>query len=257
MDRVIYTALTGLSARSRAQQVTANNLANANTTGFRRELIAAEGRYLAADARAQATTPGARSRAQAGAPSLTTPREPGRVTNTGRALDVALGENSWLTVQGPLKAGLPTEAYSRRGDLSISASGILQTGEGRAVLGENGQPITVPAGTALDIAPDGSLSIRTPDGAQPLGKLKLVAGGTTASGFDKATDSLFTSKDSLPVDPAARLTVGALEGSNVESSAALAELVEQSRGFEVSAKLLSIAREIDERTSRLMAMENQ
>ena len=111
MDRLIYTVLTGLGARSRSQTVTANNLANAETTGFRREIIAAEGRYLASDS---ATT-----RAQAGAPSLATPRQAGKIIPTGRPLDIALSGDAWLALQGPLVNGRPTEHYSRRGDLTL------------------------------------------------------------------------------------------------------------------------------------------
>ena len=248
MDRLIYTALTGLSARSRAQAVTANNLANAGTTGFRRELVAAEGRYVVSDA--------ARSRAQAGAPSVATPHEAGKIEATGRPLDIAMAGEAWLAVQGPVVRGVPTEAYTRRGDLSISAGGILQNGDGRAVLGANGLPVTVPAGTSLDIAPDGNLSARIGDTTTPLGRLKLV-GGAGLGDLDKGADGLFTAREPLPVDAAARLSTGTLETSNVGTAGALAELVEQSRGFEVNARLLGIAKDIDERTARLMALDSQ
>ncbi len=244
MDRLIYTALTGLYARGRSQTVTANNLANAGTTGFRREIIAAEGRYVVGN-----SVP---SRAQTGAPSLPTPREPGKINSTGRPLDIALGGNAWLTVQGPLIKGEPTENYTRRGDLSVSPSGILQNGDGRAVLGQNGTPITVPAGAQLEIAPDGTLNARIGDAVTKLERLKLVAGGA----LEKGIDGMFTAREPLPLDPDARLATGALEGSNVQTAGALVELVEESRGFEVNARLLGIAKDMDERTARLMAFES-
>lgn len=248
MDRLIYTVLTGLEARTRSQSVTANNLANADTTGFRREIIAAEGRYLSSDI---ATT-----RAQAGAPSLATPRHAGKVIPTGRPLDVALAGDAWLALQGPVVNGRPTEHYSRRGDLSISPTGLLQTGEGRLVLNQNGTAVTVPAGATLSVGEDGTLSARIGDVDQPLGRLKLVS-GKDLDGLDKAPGGHFTSETPLPVDPSARLTSGSLEASNVETAGALAELVEQSRGFEVNARLLGLAKDIDERTARLMAFEPQ
>ncbi len=243
MDRLIYTALTGLTARGRGQSVTANNLANAGTTGFRRELIAAEGRYL--------TGGTLNSRAQAGAPSVATPREAGKIVATGRPLDIALAGETWLAIQGPVVKGEPTEAYTRRGDLSVSLSGVLQNGDGRAVLGQNGGPITVPAGASLEIAPDGRLSARIGDIATTIDRLKLVTGRD----LEKAADGMFTAKEPLAVDPAARLTPGALESSNVQTAGALAELVEQSRGFEANARLLGVAKDLDERTARLMAVE--
>lgn len=248
MDRLIYTVLTGLEARTRSQSVTANNLANAETTGFRREIIAAEGRYLAADVDT--------TRAQAGSPSLATPADPGKIVNTGRPLDVALAGDAWLALQGPVVNGRPTEHYSRRGDLSLSPTGLLQNGEGRMVLNQNGTAITVPAGATLSIGDDGTLSARIGDVDQPLGRLKLVA-GKDLDGLDKAPGGHFTSETPLPVDPAARLTSGSLEASNVQTAGALAELVEQSRGFEVNARLLGIAKDIDERTARLMQFDAQ
>ncbi len=253
MDRLIYTALTGLSARSRQQLVTANNLANASTPGFRRELVAAEGRYLgpAADGRSLST-----ARVQSGAPSVSTPGDPGRIDATGRPLDVALAGNAWLAVQGPVVNGQPTEAYTRRGDLTVSTSGVLQNGDGRALLNDGGTPVTVPAGATLDIALDGGLSTRNDDTVTPLGKLKLVDGAGLKD-LDKAGDGLFTAKTQLPVDPRATLTIGTLENSNVQAAGALAELVEQSRGFEVNARLLGLAKDMDERSARLMAFEPQ
>lgn len=256
MDRLIYTVLTGLSARSRSQTVTANNLANAATTGFRREIVAAEGHYLSSTARRDAAASAAtRSRVQVGAPSVATPGDPGKIDATGRPLDIALGANAWLAVQGPVVNGQPTEAYTRRGDLSINAGGVLQNGDGRAVLGQGGTPLTIPAGASLDIAPDGSLTARIADTTTPLGRLKLVDGAGLGM-LDKGADGLFTTRTPLPADPRARLSTGTLETSNVETAGALAELVEQSRGFEVNARLLGIAKEIDERTSRLMALES-
>jgi flagellar basal-body rod protein FlgF len=248
MDRLIYTVLTGLGARGRSQAVTANNLANAETTGFRREIIAAEGRYLQSDA---ATT-----RAQAGAPSLATPRHAGKIIPTGRPLDVALAGDAWLALQGPLVNGRPTEHYSRRGDLSLTTTGLLQNGDGRLVLNQNGTAVTVPAGARLSIGDDGTLSARIGEDETPLGKLKLVA-GKSLDGLDKASGGHFTSETPLPVDPTARLTTGTLEASNVETAGALAELVEQSRGFEVNARLLGLAKDIDERTARLMQFDAQ
>ncbi len=248
MDRLIYTALTGLAARERAQLVTANNLANAGTTGFRRELVVAEGRYLSPG------TAGS-SRAQAGAPSVATPREAGEIVATGRPLDIALIGDAWAAVQGPVVGGSATEAYTRRGDLSVTSAGVVQTGDGHILIGDGGVPLTVPAGATLEIAPDGAMSARIGDVATAIGKLKLVD-GSSLGGLDKGSDGLFVSRQPLPTDPAARLSTGMLEGANVRTSAALAELVEGQRGFEVNARLLGIAKDIDERSARLMSSGN-
>ncbi|WP_416909061.1 MAG: flagellar hook-basal body complex protein [Polymorphobacter sp.] len=253
MDRVIYTALTSLSARQRAQAVTANNLANAETIGFKREIIAAESRYLGTESR---LGPSQIARAQSGAPSLTTPLSAGRSLPTGRPLDIALAGEAWLAVEGPPKDGQPTEAYTRRGDLSVSPAGQLILGDGSVPLDTGGQPIQVPPGATLQIGPDGSLSALQDGVTTPIAQLKLVAGGSKETGFDKAPDGRFTSATPLAADPSARLVTGTLETANINATEAMVQLVEQSRAFEASARLLRTARELDESGARLIRMEN-
>ena len=251
MDRLIYTALTGLMARAREQQVTANNLANAQVPGFRREIVAQEGRYL--DARR--TADGAwEARAQVGAPSLSTPAVPGKVQATGRGLDVALSARSWLAVQGPVIGGEIKEAYTRRGDLAVSAAGLLVNGDGAVVLGANNAPISLPPGSDITIAQDGTISAMLPGGPTPVGQLKLVD-GTGLNPRDKAADGLFLPEQPLPLDPAARVESGALESANLSATQALVELVEEQRGFEVNARLIKFAQEMDEQGARLMRLE--
>jgi flagellar basal-body rod protein FlgF len=251
MDRLIYTALTGLSARSRQQLVTANNLANAQVPGFRRELVVQEGRYLAASRAASGAHP---ARAQAGAPSLSTPRDGGRIETTGRALDVALAGEAWLAVQGPVIGGGVREGYTRRGDLQVSPAGLVTTGDGRVVVNADGAPLSAPPGAAISIAEDGSIAAQLPGGPVALGRLKLV-NGAALDPRDKAADGLFLPEAPLPADPAARLAPGALETANVSTAQALVELVEEQRGFEVNARLLRLAQDMDEQGARLLRAE--
>ena len=248
MDRLIYTALTGLSARARESVVTANNLANAQVPGFRRDVVAQEGRYLAARAAADGAWG---ARAQVGAPSLATPQQPGKVTATGRELDIALSGRHWLAVQGPVIGGSVREGYSRRGDLAVNGAGVLANGDGRVVLNSNGAPISVPPGSAVSIGRDGTVSVAGPEGPQILGKLKLVDGSSLAS-RDKAGDGLFLPEEPLPADPAALVETGALESANLTAAEALVQLVEEQRGFEVNARLIKLAQDMDEQGARLM-----
>ena len=81
----------------------------------------------------------------------------GTVNQTGRDLDVAMQGDALLAVQ----AEDGSEAYTRRGDLQVSASGLVTTGDGRPVLGESG-PLTLPPADSIRIADDGMIWIVPP-----------------------------------------------------------------------------------------------
>ena len=236
MDRLIYTALTAMRAQTATQAVTANNLANAQVPGFRRELASLGALWLGGERVGE-------TRVEADAVVRTAVLDVGLVTTTGAPLDIAIDGPGWLAVQ----AADGSEAYTRRGDLRIAASGVLETGDGHAVLGDGGQPLTIPPGGAATIAPDGSVSA----GGIAAGRLKLAAGAPLL----KRDDGLFGSAVPLDADSSVRVRPGALEGSNVTTAGSLAELLEQSRGFETSAKLLRLTREIDEGGTRLMRID--
>jgi flagellar basal-body rod protein FlgF len=244
MDRLVYTALTGLQRAQEAQAVTAHNLANVSTPGFRREMAALSAGYVAGGG----ATAGAR--VQSGGESPHDLLNPGRVDQTGRALDIAMNAGAWLAVQD--QGG--GEGLTRRGDLRVDAEGRLLTGDGRQVLGEAG-PIQIGSGfQTLRISRDGTVETRASDDAPyaAVGRLRLVT--PDPASLERGADGLFRSPD-IPTDETATLTVGALERSNVEPSTALVELVQQSRSFELQTKLLSAAREMDEASAALMRIE--
>ena len=245
MDRMIYTALTAMNAAMNRQRATANNLANASTPGFRQEVFAVTPATLrdgSLEARAVA-----RGNVR-GADMVTA-----KVNTTGRALDVALRGSALIAFQAP-DGG---EFYSRRGDIRVAASGLLENGEGLPVLGERG-PITVPAGFQLSIAEDGTILGRDPaapdEPPQPLEKIKLVSGdgSTLAKGIDSFLK--VPGGGVLPLDPTATLTTGALESSNVETAQTLVDMIEAQRAFEQRAKIIQTAGELDEAGASLMSL---
>ncbi|MGL4542646.1 MAG: flagellar basal body rod protein FlgF [Polymorphobacter sp.] len=239
MDRLIYSLLSGMRSRTSAQTVTANNIANASTPGFRRELTSQVSQYLG------------NSRAQAQDSITTAAMEPGKILATGEPLDIAVEGDGWLAVQ----AENGDEAYTRRGDLHVAATGLLETGDGHPVLGNTG-PVTIPPGGSVSISHDGSISV-VPTGATNavlIDRIRLV--NPDPAGLRKANDGLFRTPGRSAPDIKVRLHVGALESSNVQVASVLADMVEQSRGFDVSAKLLSAARDIDTAGSQLMRLDN-
>jgi flagellar basal-body rod protein FlgF len=244
MDRLVYTALTGLQRAQESQAVTANNLANAGTPGFRREMAALSAGFLGPAGMSLPT------RAQSGGESPHDLLNAGRIEETGNQLDLAMDGGAWLTVADATGA----EALTRRGDLRITADGRLCTGDGRQLVGEDG-PIQIATGfQALRIARNGAIETRAADDAPyvQVARLKLVTPAPET--LTRGADGLFRAP-LAEADDTATVTVGALERSNVEPAAALVELVEQSRRFEMQTRLITTAREMDEASASLMRIQ--
>jgi flagellar basal-body rod protein FlgF len=245
MDRLIYTSLSAMRGSMARQTATANNLANAQTTGFRAEVAEAQSAWLnggPSPARAMADE-------QVVAADMTA----GTVISTGRDLDVAIGGTALLAVQ----ASNGDEAYTRRGDLQVSEAGLLTTGDGLPVLGSGG-PIIIPPADSISIDSDGRIQIVPAGGdpaqRQPVDQLKLAS----PDGFEtvKGTDGLFRVRNGgvLPSDPGARVTVGSLEGSNVSATSALIDMIEASKHWDHQLKLITSARDMDTATADLMRL---
>ena len=239
MDRMIYLSMSGAKAALQRQDVLSNNLANASTNGFRAELTAFRavpvlGSGASTRVYSLESTPGYND-------------QQGPVQQTGRNLDVAMMGNAWLGVQG-LDG---TEAYTRAGSLTVNNEGVLVTQSGLQVNGDGGA-ISVPAGSELQIASDGTVTASQP-GQKPvsLGKLKLV---TPEAPLTRGEDGLFRAADGeLSVDPNARVTPGALEGSNVSPVETMVGMIAAARQFEQQMKMLDTAEKQDQTAQKLLS----
>ncbi len=245
MSSMLYVTASGARQLMNAQAVYANNLANANTTGFQADL---------AQFRAQPVFgPGYGSRAYAvvEAPGLVFDK--GAIQTTGRPLDVAVDGDGWIAVQ----AADGSEAYTRAGNLRISPAGLLVTASGLPVMGDGG-PISIPEAQKIEIGADGSISV-LPKGQAPttmavVGRIKLVA--PPHDRLVKGADGLLRMKDGrpAPADARVRLIGGALEGSNVNAVENLIGLIEAARRFEAQVKLMQVAKQNDAAAARLMQL---
>ena len=245
MDKMIHTSLGAMRGIMNRQTAIANNMANADTVGFRAEVVNAKAKYL--------DGPALDSRVLTSETVLAADMNAGPVRSTGRPLDIALNGDAMLAVQ----ATNGDEAYTRRGDLQVNESGLLTTGDGHPVLGEGG-PITLPPADSINISSDGGIWI-VPIGGdanqpQQIDNLKLAS--PVGSDIVKHIDTLFRVKGggTLPSDPDARLTAASLEGSNVNMTRVLVDMIEASRAWETQVKLLSTAKELDESGARIMSM---
>jgi len=245
MDRLIHTSLSGLRGAMSRQAVTANNLANSNTVGFRAEMSSARSLWVRGE--------GLEARAPSSQEVVSADMRAGTVNETGRDLDIAMQGDALLAVQ----AADGSETYTRRGDLQLSPTGLLTTGDGRPVMGESG-PITLPPADAVRIADDGAVWI-VPAGGDPnvpqqIDRLKLAS--PTGSTVLKGVDGLFRVEGNgvLPSDPQARIIPRSLETSNVQVSQALIDMIEASRAWDNQLNLITTAREIDTSAADLMRL---
>lgn len=243
MDKLLYIAMTGARESGFAQAKTAHNLANASTTGFKADLaqfraMPVYGEGLPSRVFAMTERPGY---------SL----DHGGISTTGRDLDVAIKGDGWLVVQGENGE----ELLTRRGDLKIDANGMLTNGVNQPVLGDGG-PISIPPFDKVDIAGDGTITIR-PIGAQPnetaiVDRIKLV--NPDPKSLYKNAQGLFISNetDVFENDIGVSLQTGGLEASNVSVVEELTNMIQLSRQFEVQVKLMGSVEERGQALDRLL-----
>jgi flagellar basal-body rod protein FlgF len=245
MDRLIYTSLSAMRSSQARQTATANNIANADTPGFRADMAEMQTMWLKGS--------GAETRATATEEVIAADMRGGTVIATGRPLDVAADGDTMFAVQ----ADDGEESYTRRGDFQVNASGLLTTGDGRPVIGSAG-PVTLPPADSIAIDAQGRITI-VPIGGDPaqpqeIGRLKLVS--PVGSDTVKGLDNLFRVRGggTLPDDPEARVKSGHLEGSNVSSTEALVAMIEASRSWDTQLKLIADVRDNDSATADLMRL---
>ncbi|MBN8842349.1 MAG: flagellar basal body rod protein FlgF [Sphingomonadales bacterium] len=245
MDRLIYTSLTAMRGSMARQTAIANNLANAQTPGFRADMAEAQSLWLDGSA--------FNTRAVSSEEVLGADMKAGTVTQTGRDLDVAVQGDALLVVQ----AQNGEEAYTRRGDLQLSPSGLLTTGDGSPVQGAQG-PVTIPPADSISIDTEGRVWVvptgGDPQSPQEVDRLRLAT--PTGSDIVKGLDGLFRVKGGgiLPDDPEARLITRSIEGSNVAATTALVEMIEASRSWDTQLKMITDARDMDSATANLMQL---
>ena len=244
MDHAIYTAMGAASQTMDQQAVTASNLANAATPGFRAQLnalraVPVEGWSLPTRTLVAASTPGA-------------DMSQGTMDYTERPLDVAVQQDGWLAV----RTADGSEAYTRNGNIQISSTGQL-TIQGNPVMGDGG-PIAVPQGAEITIAADGSITVLNggdaPNATVQLGRLKLVK--ATGQEVTRGDDGMFRPTAAAQAQRGAALKVmpGVLEGSNVKPVETMVDMISNARRFEMQMKVISNVDENEQKANQLLNM---
>lgn len=216
----LHLATGGMRLDAERLRAIANNVANATTPGFRRELVQADA--FAAAMAAAADLP---------APPVSVAVDPGAgpLRQTGRPLDVALKGVNLLEVQG----GAGT-AYTRNGALRLDAEGRLVTASGQPVAADGGD-IRASGNAPLEILPSGEVR----QGERVLGRLKVVSFGAGAQ-MRALGDGLYEVHGTpRPADAdASVLLSGHLEGSNVTAAAEMLSLTETMRHYEALQRIV-------------------
>jgi len=235
MDRAFYIAVQGAQHNTLSLTSTANNLANATTTGFKRDFNQTRampifGAVLASRAFALTERPA-------------TDFTQGTLQITDNALDISVNNGSLFAVQQ--EDG--SEGYLSSASLNIDANGNL-VAKGLKVLGAEGA-ITLPTGANILINRDGSINVGN---LTNVAQIKLVnAKDRTLS---KDQNGVITAKEKLEQDFNATVTSGMLEQSNVNVVNEMTNILELSKHFELNLKVMHATDENNFATTKLLAM---
>lgn len=239
MDAFIYTAMSGANWAQRSLSVHANNLANAQTAGFRADIDHAESIAVPGY--------GYDSRHEAASTESSVTQKPGELRETGRALDVAIQGDGYFAVD--TDSGT---AYTRAGNFQTDADGRL-TSNGTPVRGEGG-PIVLPPYSDISIASDGTISV-IPQGATTLRVVdRLLLAKPEPADLVKNEKGLLVTRSGIdyPVDDAITVAPGHVEGSNVSAVEEMMQTMELTRSFDMQMRLFKVADEIAEGGNRLI-----
>jgi len=229
MDRLAFNAAAAINEMRTGRQMTTNELANVATPGFKRS-------FESAMLTLKVQGAGFESRLQPQAfSSDNINMKPGVIMKTGRDLDVAMDDQAVMGVTAP-NGEL---AFTRRGDLKLNGTGVLETGNGAAVRGQNGGPITIPPGFLINISKDGSVFATNPGQvgvAAPVLIDKILLRDASAVNLERREDSLYRvvgkSNEDIPVTgKLTTLSPQTLEGSNVNAMEVMVKLMDQSRSL--------------------------
>jgi len=247
MIRSLWIAKTGMDAQQTQLDVTANNLANVSTNGFKRA------RAVFEDLLYQTMRqPGGASSAQTQIPSglqIGTGVRPiaseriftqGNLTNTGNSLDVAVNGQGFFQIQQPDG----TTAYTRDGAFQKDSQGQIVTSNGYTL----SPAITIPSNaTSVTIGNDGVITVLQPGSASPVqvGQIQL-ASFVNPGGLQSVGQNLFletaSSGTATPNTPGTNgvgvLNQGYVETSNVNVVEELVSMIQTQRAYELNSRVI-------------------
>jgi flagellar basal-body rod protein FlgG len=226
----LNSAAAGMAAQQQRLDAVANDLANANTTGYKHVRVGFRDLVYTQTGRSSAQGP----RTGAGAAAVDAGRAfgQGALQRTDQPFDVAIQGDGFIRV----KLADGRQALTRDGSLRLDGAGKLVTSSGRVVQ----PPITFPAGsdpTKVSIGPDGTVLSAGRRG----GRIELVSGRAPPRLPPVGDNAFLATAESGAAGPAPAATTlsqGALEASNVDMSDAMVAMIESQRAFQLTSKAI-------------------
>jgi flagellar basal-body rod protein FlgF len=242
LDRFAFTSMTGAKHAMGQLANTTNNLANAQTPGFREMLSsfrAVPVQGASADSRAFVVDSTAGS-------DFT----PGSISTTNNPLDVAIRRRGMLTMQ----TDNGSEAYTRSGRLSVDEFGVLRGAGQYPVQGVHGTIVLPQGHSQVQIQASGAVYAVLQGETEPslIDHIKLV--DPEDRNMTRRGDGLFETTEPQSVDPWVRLESGALEMSNVNVASAMVQMIEQNRLFDLNIRMVQTAEQNSKNASQLMSL---
>lgn len=237
MENAAYVGLSRQMTLRRELDIVANNIANADTSGFKVEQLLV-GSEVGERARNDSVRPGVSFVLDNG---VGRDYGQGALNQTGRNLDFAIeGEGAFFKVQDG--AG---EAYTRDGAFTLDPQGTLTTQGGLPVLGDGGPIILDTAKGEPSVGADGTIT----QAGQTVGRLSVVRFDTLAA-LEKGGDGLYrNASNATAVDATdARVKQGMLEGSNVNSIVEITNLIEIQRAYESISRMIEQNNDLSRRS---------
>lgn len=226
----IYTMTSRMINQSKMLDVVSHNMANVNTTGFKRQNLSFES--VLDNSQKKAEHPTSFSTVK----SKDNDFSQGAFKVTNNSLDLAINGDGFFAFN---RSG--QTVYSRNGHFLISPTGQLTNTQGEKVLGIDKQPIDIPVGTKIKITPQGE--VKSVDGAifGEVGLFKFE----DKSKLIYAGNSSFASPSTPNIDTNTLVITGALEESNVNAINESVNLTKVSRAYESAARLIKTFEDLE------------
>lgn len=260
MIRALRTASTGMQAQQRQVETIANNIANVNTTGFKKNRLAfrsllyqtykAPGSNVTKD---QIDPTGLQVGTGAEVSSSTKAFMQGDLVPTGGAFDIAIKGEGFLSVEVPAGETL----YTRDGALRKDAEGMLVTADGYRLSDQ----ITVPEDAlSVVIGSDGTVSYATANSPSNIAGQITLTRFANPAGLDARGDNFYseTASSGSPTEESAgangtgTIKHGYLERSNVQVVDELIELIQAQRNYELNSRTIKVGDEMMQQVNQMV-----